>query len=391
MKKFITIFIFLGVILMSCFAEKYTSSSIIEKLSDCIKQNHPNPFIKISKKKFDSEIISLKKDIEEKNKEEQIFALRRLVALIGDAHTKVIDKTTNKKKLPFIALPYTGHSIIVQVESQYSELAGKELLKINNIDIKTILQKFLPIISYDTTGYAELLCHYECYFSDSLKFINVINNETEIPITVKDTLSNTIKTFTVKLTDGITKPTFAHLAPTLSQSRYYYANLIDKNTLFIQYNVCEEIPDLPMNRFSDILTEKLSSNLPQKIIVDLRHNTGGNSYVIKPLLKTLKNFITKGSKIFCLIGAETFSSGVMAASDLKEIGAILVGEEVGWNCRFGEVKELPLTENISLYYSTKDFAKYFKNGIPSPSFLVKQNIRDLANGIDTCVEYIKSK
>ncbi|MEL3912038.1 hypothetical protein [Treponema pedis] len=390
MKKIIfTLFLFTAVI---CTAEQSTGTDILDKVSGCIKKNHVNPFTEITEAEFNAEIKTLKSEWNKKNETEKYFALRGLIALLGDSHTQIVGTPFPQDALPFFVLPYGGHSIIVQAQNEYGELAGKELIAINGIEIKTVLKNLMPIISYDTEGYAELKAHYECRLSSSLKFTKVIKSSEKIDITVKDVLTGEIKTFKIgflKSGQQITNPVFARFAPTLFQSGYYRADFIRDEILFIQYNICSDYSELPMSKFVSILKNKLKEKAPKKIIIDLRHNQGGDSTVIKPLIEMLKLFLKNGSAVFCLIGGETFSSGVMAAEDLKNIGAVLIGEKCGWNGRFGEVKELSLSDNLTLLYSVKDFSAYFKNGIVQPDKVVLPDLKDLANGIDTCIEYIK--
>lgn len=156
--------------------------------------------------------------------------------------------------------------------------------------------------------------------------------------------------------------------------------------LFIQYNICFDHPDMPMKNFAQRIKEVSGI---KKIIVDLRHNSGGNSNVIAPLLSVLKDLKEKENiKLFVLIGNNTFSSGVMAATDLKEIGAMLIGEDVGWNGMFGEVKEIQLNTEYTLFCSIKAFLRIQELTTLHPDIVIVQDLKDLSNGLDTCIEYI---
>ena len=185
---------------------------------------------------------------------------------------------------------------------------------------------------------------------------------------------------------SLNNPVFATLSATLFQKGYYSANLLE-DMLFIQYNICFDHPDMPMKNFAQRIKEVRGI---KKIIVDLRHNSGGNSNVIAPLLSVLKDLKEKENiKLFVLIGNNTFSSGVMAAADLKKIGAMLIGEDVGWNGMFGEVKEIQLSDGYTLFCSTRDFSESLQDVNLHPDIIMKQNIKDLEAGLDTLVEAIR--
>jgi C-terminal processing protease CtpA/Prc len=95
-------------------------------------------------------------------------------------------------------------------------------------------------------------------------------------------------------------------------------------------------------------------------IIDLRHNTGGNSAVIKPLIDGLKSFKKKSPDtwIYVVIGRKTYSSGLMAAIDITSaLPATLIGEPTGGSPNsFGELqtKELP-NSRLPISYSVKYF------------------------------------
>lgn len=388
MKKLFSIFVFF-LLFVPLIAEMETSKNIkasvviLDELKRQIEETHPALYTKITKEKFETKIETLKKVWNKQDEMQKYFSLRHLVALIGDAHTQIFKQIENDKVLPFFALPYGGHSIIVQTDGAYKELVGKELIAINGMKIKTIFQKLFPIISHDTEGWAYLNAHYEARLFSRLKYIGAIKKGESASIKIKDIATGKTQTIKVNFSSNmqINNPHFANLSPTLFQSGYYRANILE-DILFIQYNVCQNFPEMPMKEFAFRVSQLPKS---KKIIVDLRHNTGGDSTVIEPLLEVLKDFIKDGSSVFTLVGNGTFSSGVMSAHSLKEIGAIVVGEQMGWNGKFGEVKEIELPDAFTLFCSTKDFSQ----NIQDPDIMMMQDTKDLNAGLDTLVEAIK--
>lgn len=382
---------------------------VLDEIKKCIEENHPAPYTKLSKKTFEKQISHLKKIWHKMSEDEKYFSLRKLCSL-GDAHTTILRNQLDTETLPFFILPYGKHSIIVQAEAEYTELLGKEVLEINGHKIDSIFKSMLPFISYDMIGWARLRFHYECRFVYILKHLKIVKNDaSKATVKYKDIKSGKIKTAIIPFSQNfqINEPKFAPLAPSLFQVGYYRA-LALQDVLFIQYNVCSDAPEMPMKDFA-LQIGNVASNF-KKIIIDLRHNAGGNSEVILPLIEVLKNISEK--KLFAIVGGGTFSSGVMAASALKEIGAIIIGENVGWDGKFGEVKSFHISgvksafgslpsgdsypddsfnkSSFTLSISTKDFSSIKSLSSLHPDILMSQDLRDLANGQDTIVEYIKN-
>lgn len=368
-----------------------------EALSYYIKENHPNPFTKVSEEEFDALTAETDQLWEGLSTEEDAayYEVRRLAAKLGDEHTSVaMPAGVSQPELPFFVMVYDGQWMIVQAQSEYSALVGKQLLAVNGVDIQQLRELLLPLISYETEQWGERMCSLELRYLRTLRYLGVADSLDSVNVTFADAATREQSTMEVKaLTQGYDyqNSVLYPLAQTLGQSGYYYANLISDGTVFIQYNMCADNPDMPMKQFADTLAAQLE-NPPQKIIVDLRHNTGGDSRVITPLLKLLEKLSGQGSRLYCLIGADTFSSGVMNALDLKEIGACLVGQPTGGVLGFGELKAFSLPDGSTLYCSTKDFSEFYElDGALEPDIEVVQTVEDFLNGIDSVVAYIEGK
>ena len=75
-----------------------------------------------------------------------------------------------------------------------------------------------------------------------------------------------------------------------------------------------------------------------RILLDLRNNGGGSDGVIWRLLAVLRQAMDDGAEVVGLIGETTFSSAVINAVELQEMGAVLVGEPASGSVdHFGSV------------------------------------------------------
>lgn len=372
---------------------------ILEELGSSIKKYHPSPFTIISETEFDTAVAQLEQMWKELGKVEdgRYYAMRRLVASLGDEHTSLAPSSMKSQpQLPFFVLSFEGSWIIVQAQNEYSEIVGKRLTAVNGVTVEELRSLLLPLISHETEGWGEYQCSLEARYLRNLRYIGVTDTLESVEITVEDFRTGDQETLTVEACrkgyDYQNASIYTAIAPTLAQSGYYRAELIEEGVLFIQYNVCEEAPDLSMEEFAQILREQTEEALPEMILIDMRHNTGGNSDVISPLLKLLKEYAGKGSALYCLTGKETFSSGVMNVLDLKEIGACIVGESTGGTTGFGELKTVRLFDGSRLYCSTKDFSQYYgSHDAVAPDIQVVQTAEDFLDGIDSAVSYILEK
>lgn len=97
---------------------------------------------------------------------------------------------------------------------------------------------------------------------------------------MRDPRTGQTQTADVKTLDGgydFSTSVIMPMAQTLMQSGFYYATLLEGGELFIQYNLCQDNPQMPMADFAKALREQLAGmQRPEKILVDLRNNGGGN-------------------------------------------------------------------------------------------------------------------
>jgi hypothetical protein len=116
--------------------------------------------------------------------------------------------------------------------------------------------------------------------------------------------------------------------------------------------------DESVQAFGNRLLRAVRENEPEKLVIDMRNNTGGNSTLLDPFIDALAEcgHINQHGKIFVIIGRDTFSSALLNVYSLKnKTCAILVGEPTGGkpNC-YGEVLRSKLEQSgLLISYSTK--------------------------------------
>ena len=178
----------------------------------------------------------------------------------------------------------------------------------------------------------------------------------------------------------------------------YWGTSLDSGTYYIQYNTCQEDPELPMETFATQVQTELDAGDYSRILVDLRNNGGGSDGVIWPLLAVLRSEMDDGAELVGLIGETTFSSAIINAVELQEMGAVLVGEPTSGSVdHFGSVGTFALPNSgVRVGVSTKfiDLGTLLDadagRGVVSlePDVAVPQTLADALAGRDTAVEWL---
>ena len=108
--------------------------------------------------------------------------------------------------------------------------------------------------------------------------------------------------------------------------------MASEKSIYVQYNYVRDNPENSFTDFNVNLRKKITSTSVENLILDLRHNAGGDGSTYPPILKTLVQFesLNPQSKIFVIIGRNTFSAAHNLLLDINRLtNAILVGEPIG--------------------------------------------------------------
>ena len=178
---------------------------------------------------------------------------------------------------------------------------------------------------------------------------------------------------------------------------YWYEILPDSQTLFFKYNSCKNIKGEPFSDFVKTLFDTADAEKVRRIVIDLRHNGGGNSGIFAPFLEELKKrpkFLKKGS-LYVLIGRRTFSSAILNAIDLKkQTPAIFLGEPTGGKPNhYGEVQMFRLPQSgLPVTYSVKYF-RVIDDDPDSlmPDILIEPRISEYLKKLDPVLNFVLGK
>jgi Peptidase family S41/Tetratricopeptide repeat len=130
---------------------------------------------------------------------------------------------------------------------------------------------------------------------------------------------------------------------------YWTTRLEGGRVLYAQVNGMFNGPDESFTAFVERLQREAAQSDVRDLVLDLRHNAGGNDYLAKRLLRVLVYFDADPDKgeLYVLIGRGTYSAGQIFVTMLEALSdAILVGEQTSSRPNF-----IGRTGNFTLPYS----------------------------------------
>ena len=368
-----------------------------------LEKNHKNLYANISKEEFLKERKYISERLEEMSDWEYYYSLKKLTSKIGDAHTNVYysdSKYEHLSGLPFAIVKFGGDWRVFMLEKDKKEYLGDKLISINDVPIEDIFEKSKTIMSFENDVWAEMQFSNTINFQEALEYLGIVSLGEEVVLNVEKD-DKTICNIPVKAMNAeeimnadIIQYDRDKLPKTFPSGIYRAFELDDKN-FFIQYNSCEESPDLSMKNFIEIIEGSLKEKDYDNLIIDMRYNSGGNSAIFEPMMHMIKDLKTqKDLKVYTLIGKNTFSSAIINSIETKELlDSTLVGTATGGNVNgYGEIKSFELNNSpIFVYYSTKYFEliKGYEKDSLYPDVEIEYSFDDYKKGIDKEVEFIR--
>ena len=340
--------------------EKWTKD--IEFLKEELPKKHKNLFFYKSKEEFNEDMQRLLKNISNDTDEEIKGELLKIIVSINDSHTSV--SFNDSKLYPVKFFEFEDGIYLIDGALQYKDYWGKKLVAINGYTVEEGKEMLKPYIAKDNEAIFKNEFSRALRNFDLLTFSGIIDSE-EITYTFTDS-EMTIKPLSYKKinnTQFISQSNLINNFPMSKQKaydRYWFKYMEDKNIVYVKYNACSNIEGYSFSDFTKDVFEVVDQKNPDKLIIDLRDNGGGNSIIFNSFLKAIKQRedLNVEGKVYVIIGRETFSSAILNAMDLRnETNAILVGEATGGQPNhFGEVKEIYLSNtDIHIYYSSNYF------------------------------------
>jgi hypothetical protein len=108
--------------------------------------------------------------------------------------------------------------------------------------------------------------------------------------------------------------------------------LPDSKTVYFQYNTVTNDAKEPLDKFCERLFGFIGKNDLDRLVIDMRHNGGGNNFLNKPIVQGLIRCdkVNQKGKLFVIIGRNTFSAAQCGATQIERYTeATFVGEPTG--------------------------------------------------------------
>ena len=376
----------------------------LDALYQSLAEYHPDLFANTPEAEFLSKKAEIQSRLASESDVEFVLDLQSLAALAKDSHTQAsLNAVADQVRFyPMVLTWYDGHWYLTTAEESQAGLLGQEVTAVNGHSMDAVLEAFSTLLSADNPVKLRRQYRQNCNVADLYEYVGLVPEGSALELTLANGQILSMKPMEAA---ALSNASLARLSEritaqpaTAATEDFYWSAALNRDTYYIQYNTCQEDPELPMETFAAQVQTDLDAGDYSRILVDLRNNGGGSDGVIWPLLAVLRQEMDDGAEVVGLIGETTFSSAIINAVELQEMGAVLVGEPASGSVdHFGSVGTFALPNSgIRVGVSTKyiDLGTLLDadagRGVESlePDVVVPQTLADDLAGRDTAVEWL---
>ncbi|MGQ0553842.1 MAG: hypothetical protein ACT4PU_11565 [Planctomycetota bacterium] len=371
-------------------------------LAQELPRRHARPFGVVSEERFRAAALELERRIPELDDAAVVIGLNRLTASIGDGHTgfRLHSPRLGFRVHPLWLMSFSDGIFVKGAVAPNLDGLNGRLVRIGALTVDEARARLAPLISRDNA--LGLLDEEGACLTrgEVLVAIGAAETPEQASFGVVDAQGHEHVLESRALPDGERPPLAVSYAaggsaPFAERLRregrpYAFARLEEGRTVYLQYNACRDAD--AFEAFCDEVFASIDAPRPERLIVDLRWNSGGDSAVSRALDRALSDRPWLDNRLIALIGRGTFSSGMWAAIDLQaEHGAILVGEPTGGRPHApGDVRTIVLPRStlevsVATRLWSKGGARYAGEAL-EPDFLVSESSADHFAGRDPVLE-----
>lgn len=309
-----------------------------------IMRLHVSPFHKSSEAALLTKRDEISELIPTLSDQQITYQFMSLIGLLGNSHNILVPTYAKKgslDKLPITLYQFNDGVFIVDANEKYKHLVGQQITHLGDTSIDDALTRLNAINPRDNNMQALWLGPHFLTMTTLLNELNIINTHNEVKLALLHQGSQRASSITMagepfKFTEMPPLPANVNGEPPLylknRTDKFWHTKLENLNALYVQFNQVGNKKGLSLAEFSDSIIESVKHPAIKHLVLDLRHNNGGNGSLLPPLLRALINFETThpDGKLFVIFGRKTFSAAHLLLAQISQFtNAVMVGEPSG--------------------------------------------------------------
>lgn len=338
----------------------------IEFFEQELLRRSANPFALVSAEEMDSAIAWVFEHVAELSDAEILLNLGRLLVALQDGHAYVcpaLERADLLAALPVGFYRFEEGVFITHAASAYAHLIGLQVAEIEGRSMAEVAQEIVPTICTDNPHWPSEIVPFRLRETAFLHALGLTAHPDRVTLRLMDDAGN-FADHTVMADNEFPTAPLGRNFPFPDQwvtaldrlpeqplsirdlrTPFWFEPIHELDAIYLQINNMRDGDDETFAAFTDRFFAMLHETNPDRLIIDIRMNKGGNTTLEWPFLHTLiASPWNQPGKLFVIIGRRTWSAAQNFATYLDlHSHAIFAGEPTGSSPSFtGESIEFVL-------------------------------------------------
>jgi len=249
-----------------------------------------------------------------------VVEIQRLMARLGDGHSLVYPAPAARASfamLPIDVYLFADGLYIVAGRDSAASLVGQRITRIGGLEPSAVIRRLEPYVSRDNAVGVQAFASLYLLLPPFLEAVGAAPDSARVVLELADA-AGVRRTVTLRATAPrrslrtLPRPPGSGPVPLWLQhpDRNLWMSPLAHDGLYVQFNQVADGPTTSLAAFSTQLRERLADGSVRYLVVDVRHNTGGNNRLLDPLLATLGAWAdeVQSRSLYVLTSRSTFSA-----------------------------------------------------------------------------------
>ena len=387
-------------------------------LTGTMEKCHYDVFRAVSRNEWEATIARIDRSIPHLKDHEVIVQFMKLIAMLGDGHTRVFLPSEGPyrfRMLPVRFYEFKDGLFIESAAPQYKHAVGLRVMSVGNEPVEDALSRLRSVSQRDNEMTIKLNSPMYMAIPEILHALKISDSPDEVELRLENHAGRNV--FITLKAERFSPIAWSGRMPSANWTSardnakappplwlkkanepYWFEYLAEPKVVYFQLNMVRNGPQETLATFCSRLFRFIASRDVAALVIDIRLNDGGNSFLIPALIHELVKAedIKQEGKLFTIIGRRTFSAAVNLAAELEmNTPTLFVGEPTGASPNFvGETDPelLPFSQlkiNASNLYHQRSYLPDHRPWI-APDLVAELTLEQFSCNVDPAMMAILS-
>jgi hypothetical protein len=335
----------------------------LHHLSQEMPKQHKYLFHSMTQEQFEKAVRTLDADIPRLSDDEIVVRLAQIGAMVKDGHSglELLDVPGNTH-IPVFFVQYADGVYVRAAAPEYAGAVGGRVVMVGSSTVEEAMNRIDTIapmdpnnLGHQTAWAARLYLNYPML----LRGLGLSASGQTADFLIEK--QGQRKTYTMRASvpvgawylynppsdwiDARPSSVSAPLSIQRANEPYWFTVLPEQRAVYFQFNGVINAEGETLEQFAGKLGSAINHDGVDRLIIDVRHNPGGDNTLLRPLLVTLiRSNLNHRGGMYCIIGPRTFSAAQNFVDRLESYtNVIFVGEPTGENVNmYGDPNHIEL-------------------------------------------------